>query len=173
MLAEPDENGKRRINNREYVAIQTIAALQQGFANHVGQLRDRARLVPNAWRDLKCAEVLIQKSVEQITNETFTDSDMQRMKAELDNTYYSVYVLGAGGHNTHGKDAVVYVHEEAYIRMINRAMAMECIICDKDCKSARRCRLFRDIEDIMPHRIDDGEDGLCKFAGADHLLIKE
>lgn len=138
----PDEN-REPLSAREYRALRQLFGIVDMWDSQGSELRRRLKLIPNGWRD---ARLIMSLSVKLLTKlcETIPRERLKLIQKELDNTTCEITVR-----NTITKDerkAYTYVEEEALERITDKAMEVDCLLCDKRGKEARDCQLRKDIE---------------------------
>lgn len=164
-----DEAGRVRLSMREWNAIRVMHASIDSFLKDSPVLKKRLQEeTEGGWRICRLAETYVSK-LDAILMKTVPTKQLVQMKAEMANTHLYVRVEAAAGNLPAG---VVYVEQNAFIRMVNRAVQMQCFTCDKTAKEARRCDLCKDIQAIFPYSIELGtENDECIFAGLCELPV--
>lgn len=167
MIYHADTDGRYPLSTREYTALRLLFAAVHAFSDT--ELKERCGLIPGAWRDMRCVHTLSDKLLTNLLD-TIPAKKLLALKRELQNTYCEIKIKGAS--NTTENDCV-YVSHQAIVRLIDRAMQMECIFCEKTCAECKKCALFQDIAACFPYEITDSSDSLCPFAGLSGMEDKK
>lgn len=159
MIYNSDADGRYPLSTKEYEALRLLFASKAAFENTA--LKDRLQTIPGAWRDMRCVWAKVDKLLTRLLD-TIPLKKLLALKRELKNTYCEMRIKGAS--NTTSNDCV-YVSHQAIVRLIDRAMDMQCGLCEKSAEDCRKCQLFQDIAACFPYEIVMPKDSLCPFAG--------
>lgn len=161
MSRRPDEDGRYALSMQEYKALRTIFGCVNALDDDHEILKARCKLIKGGWRDLRMLTAVSKRLMEKLLC-TIPGKKLLVIKRELQNTICEVKLRPVATGSQ--RDGMVYVSEDAMLRVCNRAMQDYCYLCDKTHKEARRsCQLYRDIQACFPYDFDDSLD--CPFAG--------
>lgn len=166
-----DENGTSRLNVKEWTALRILVTLIDSFEEDGSVLHRRAKLAdPKAWNTLRLAEAWSMKAYETILK-TIPPDQKVTVLTELSNTKLSVY---AKAPVTGTPKGVVYCERDAFVRLVNHAIQLECLFCEKNRGESKRCQLRKDIQAVFPYSIDINEkDDQCVFAGLTQIPVQD
>lgn len=167
MINQPDSDGRYPLSGREYGALKTMFGAVNALDTE--ELDSRCKLQPNSLRDIHAAKALLQKSLFNLLD-TVPLKKLGAIRKELQNTYCILKTKPVGGG---ASDHTVYVDQKALIRLMERAISMDCFLCEKSVKEGRKCPLYRDLSACFPYNLDDSGDVLCPFAGVSSLQLEE
>ena len=69
-----------------------------------------------------------------------------------------------------GRD-YIYIPRKEFISLLQRAIQMDCLLCDKSIKEAKKCGLYRNIDACFPYMLDEPTDTHCPFVGVSKLEV--
>lgn len=164
MLGKPDAQGKYPLSSNEYYAIRLIFAVISAFETEVGYLKERTKLKPGTWRDLRLISAKAQKVVDELLH-TVPLKKIEQMKIELNNTFMTVDVRPIRSMKTPKRPDYVYIKASAIDGLIGSVMDIECFACEKRGREIKKCPLKEIIEDTFPYEIPDPDNDGCKFCG--------
>lgn len=168
-MLKQDKDGKYPLSDTEWTAMRTLLASLNAMMWHTEEMRDRARLVPGTYRDLK----MLEAKVPQIYNAlicTVPDRKRAAIQAELQNSQIQLKVKGA----TADIHSVVYVDEDVFVGLMDRLISMECWSCSKSYKASRKCPIMRAVCDVIHYdKVDQREDGECPLVGKTSIVKDE
>lgn len=162
-MREPDADGKYPLTMREYDALRTVFGALNALDSET--LKDRLKTTKYGWRDMRVSLAFMKKVLDKILM-TIPPHKLLTLKEELNHTYCEVRIRG-GGSATHPD--CVYVSQKAIVAMIDRAIQLECLLCEKTAKEGKRCPLYRNIQALFPYELDEPTDTCCPFAGVSHI----
>ena len=150
------------LSNREYYALLELFGIENSFRRCSGELNKRAQMVPDGVDRmrliLKLADGLIQDFVG-----TIPPNKLIAIRKELENVVCEVKVRYDFA-KTDNRE-FVYIPAEAVDRLANRVINMECLVCDKNAKQAKKCKVFQDLGDCYPWEIKPKDEACCPWAG--------
>lgn len=158
MRYQPDTDGRYPLSIREYTALRTLFGAVNALDSET--LKERCKLFSGGWRDLRCAYSLCKKVMENLLC-TIPTQKLLSMRRELTHTICEVKIKPP----TSSVEDTVMVSRRALIDLINRAIYMDCMLCEKTAKECKRCQLYKDINACFPYELLDPQDELCPFAG--------
>ena len=158
-MLSKDNDGRYRLSNAEWCTLKTIFGAYNVLLNDKHVLEERLRTIPKAWCDYNCIVALIGILLDKLLD-TVPTKKLYSIKKELENTTFTAKMKNAV---SVGSDLVV-CDAKAYVDLINMAVANQCFLCTKDEKQAKRCRLYKDIQEVLPFEIPETEDGKCIMA---------
>jgi len=162
MRYQPDADGRYPLSMQEYTALRTLFGAVNALDSDT--LKDRCKLFPGGWRDLRCAYTLCKKVMENLLF-TVPAKKLVSMRRELTHTICEVKIKPP----TSSTEDTVMVSRRALIDLINRAIYMDCMFCEKNAKECKRCQLYKDMNACFPYELLDPQDTLCPFAGVSKL----
>lgn len=162
MRHQPDENGRYPLSMQEYTALRTLFGAVNALDSDT--LKDRCRLFPGGWRDLRCAQALSRKVMENLLC-TVPAKKLLSMRRELTHTICEVKIKPPAS----STQDTVMISRKALVDLINRAVYMDCLLCEKTAKECKRCTLYQAINACFPYELLDPQDELCPFAGVSKL----
>lgn len=165
MMRKPDEQGRYPLSTDEYQALRTLFGCVNALDDDHKTLKARCELIQGGWRDMRLLTSLSKKLMENLLT-TVPSKKLLQISRELHRTICEVKIKPPIGMKS--SDSCVYVNEDALLRIISRAMSMNCYLCDKTQKDAKRtCSLYKDIQSLFPYEFDDFDE--CPLAGASEL----
>ena len=162
MHQRPDEDGRYPLSMKEYTALRTLFGAVNALDSDT--LKERCKLFPGGWRDLRCAYTLCQRLMEKLLC-TIPAKKLLSMRRELTHTICEVKIRPLSSSES---DSVM-LDRKALIDLINRAIYMDCMLCQKTVKECKHCPLFKTIDACFPYDLIDPKDELCPFAGVSRL----
>ena len=167
MRYEADEDGRYPLSSREYEALRTLFGAVNALDTE--NLKNRCKLIKNGWRNLRLAQTLLKRLMEQILT-TVPLKKLVSIQKELRYTVCEIKIRPPVEDKNCG---TVYVKQEAMVRLADRAINMDCCVCEKSAKECKRCQLFQDLNACFPYELWEPEDTLCPFAGVTSLRLEE
>ena len=164
MLGKPDAQGKYALSGNEYYAIREIFAVLSAYETSMEFLRDRAKLKPGVWRDMRLVSSKSQNIIAELMR-TVPAKKLQLIMTELPNTYITVDVRPPRGAQPVKRPDYAYVPAAALDELICRVMDVDCFACEKRGRAIKKCPLRAMIEDTFPYDIPEPDNDGCKFAG--------
>lgn len=162
MLGRPDEDGKFPLSGNEYYAVREIFAVISAFETSMDYLKDRAKLKPGTWRDMKLVSTKSQSAVGELLR-TVPLKKIEQIMIELKNTFITVDVRPVRGVKPPKRPDYVYVPAAALDGLIERVMDIDCFACEKRGREIKKCQLRALIEDTFPYAIPEPDNDGCKF----------
>lgn len=158
-----DSDGRLPFSEREYYALRQLCGAFSMADNHSDELKERVRLIPNGFRDLR---LIVSMSEKLITNimKTIPLKKLKLIQRELKNTVCEVKVnRDVTGRNSEG---FCYVPEQAMVRTVERVIDYTCFGCEKCGREAKKCPVRLDIESLYPWDVVVKGDDPCPLSGA-------
>ena len=162
MLRQPEPDGRVPLSGKEWNHLRSLIAAIDMVLRSGDALKDRLKLVPYGWRDYRMLTVRMPALMDDLLD-TIPTKKLRAIREELQHSRLTLEVVGPSERKLHGG---IYIDEEAYIRLIDRCMAMECMLCERCGKDVDKCELYRIILDTL-HYDSDGHnpDGSCELSG--------
>lgn len=162
-MRAPDEDGKYPLTMREYDALRTVFGALNALDSET--LKERLQTTNGGWRDMRLALSMMRKVLDNLLS-TIPARNLLTLKDELNHTYCEVRIRGAG---TLAHPDCVYLSQKAVVSLIDRAIQLECMLCEKSAKEGKRCPLYKNIQALFPYELDEPTDTQCPFAGVSHV----
>lgn len=166
MISKPDADGRYPLSGREYGALKTIIAAVNSLETDA--LNPRCELCENALDDLNTARSLLRKTLDALL-ETVPVKKLIAIRKEMGCTYCVLKTQPIGDVTNH----TVYVDQPSMVRLMERAISMECFMCERSAKECQRCPLFHDLSACFPYDLLEPSDTLCPFAGVSKLQLED
>lgn len=166
MRYEKDEYGCYPLSMEEYDAVrQMMGAINVLDNNDV--LKQRFDLIDeNMWEQYKSCQSKLVELIERLFG-SIPPKKLLSMRRELDHT---VCITKIRPPSLNEPKDYLYISRTAFERMIQRAIDLNCLICDKSCSEGKRCDLYKDIVDMFPYELTDSDkDEKCPFAGVSKI----
>lgn len=173
MIGDPDKYGRAKMAGKEYQALLRMFAAKSSLLEIDPVLWDRMGLVKNARRDFRLAIALLEKVSEAILS-TIPTNKLLSMRRELGAVRVRIQIGPDAA--PQGADQVIYVREDAFLRLLDQIVGMHCLLCDKTGRDVKRCEWLKVIEDCLPYSPDpslDPADGTCQIAGRTTIIDEE
>lgn len=167
MKRQPDENGRYPLSSREYEALRTLFGAINAL--NTDALNDRLELVDFSHEDLSVARRLMQGVSTGLLG-TVPLNKLLVIKKELRDTVCELRIRPVTGDK---QTDCVYVDQNALARLADRAIQMDCLLCEKSAQEGRRCPLFRDLNACFPYELDHPGDATCPFAGVSSVKMED
>ena len=167
MMKQPDEHGRYPLSSKEYESLRTLFGAINAL-NMTG-LQDRLELVEFAHEDLSVAKRLMQGVSAGLLG-TVPLNKLLIIQKELRDTVCELRIRPIAQDK---KTGCVYVDQSAIARLADRAIQMDCVMCEKTAKEAKKCQLFRDLNACFPYDLDKPDDVLCPFAGVSTVRMED
>ena len=144
-------------NAREIHTIEFLAGLDAQLVEGQENLRERLRRIPNGWRDFRLAVKSTERVLDAVysTLPTKTLVHMQRL-CEVG----EIIIRPKPAVKLH--DDVQIVGSDDLKLLINAAIASECLMCVKDAREQKKCKLRKTLMNIAPTAAVH-KDGLCAY----------
>lgn len=166
-MREADKDGRYPLTGREYEAMRTLWGAMNALQGD--DLKARLQTTKDGWKALKTAEAFMQKAIEAL-NMTIPLNKLLTLQRELKETVCIVRLRGAS--YVSQRDSV-FVSQPALVRLLDRAIQMDCMLCEKTRKEGAKCRLYRDIAACFPYELENpNEEDKCPFAGINHITYQ-
>lgn len=162
-MRQPDADGKYPLTMREYDALRTVFGALNALDSDT--LKERLKTTKYGWRDIRLCLAVMRKVLDKLLL-TIPPLKLLTLQEELKHTYCEVRIRGGG---TPSHPDCVYVSQKAIVAMIDRAIQLECLLCDKSVKDGKRCPLYKNIQALFPYELDEPTDTKCPFAGVSHV----
>lgn len=169
MIPQKDIDGKYKLTGREYTALLRLFAAQTALMEVEEVLKDRLKTFPNGWRDFRMLSTRMATELDGLLD-TVPIKKLIAIQRELKSVKIKLQI---GPDAAGSDDQVIYVNEEAFLKLLDQIVAMNCMLCDKKGKDVKRCPWLQLIEDCLPYSPDpsmDPEDGSCQIAGRTTIL---
>lgn len=156
-----DERKILPLTNKEYYAFRNLFGIVNNFNTYVDALRARCALIDGGWRDM----MLIAKKSEKLMQKlmyTIPSKKLITMQKDLEHMVCEVRIAYDYAHRDDRE--FTYCPTAAIDRLVNRVLAWECLSCDKCAKDAKKCPVFKDINDCYPWELPTNGD-CCPLAG--------
>ena len=160
-MKQPDSAGRHPLSTREYTAIRTLFGCVNAFAESAKELKRRSGEIENGYRDLRLLEALSDKLLTKFL-ETVPNKQLMAISKELRHTICEVKIRPVA-RSAH--EDVAFVPQAALIRLVNRAVDLNCEFCSKCGQEARRCPLYRDVQACFPYEFDRNIKDECPLSG--------
>lgn len=165
MLSRPDQDGRYALSMREYESLRTLFAAISAL--DCRPLKERCDLIPGTWDALTKAKDELFKQMENILN-TIPARKLVMIQNEL---HHSVCKIEVKGPATNADPDYVYIPRQSQINLLQRAIQMDCLLCDKNVKECKKCSLYKEIDSCFPYLLEEPNDTLCPFAGVSKLEV--
>ena len=167
MLRDPDEHGRYPLSMREYEALRMMFAAVTAL--DCEPLHDRCDLFPGLWETVQKAKDDMFGATEQLLT-TVPAKKLVAMRHELKYTVCKIDIRPPS--KDAGRD-YLYIPRKAFIELLQRAIQLDCMVCDKSLKECKKCKLYKDIDACFPYLLDEPTDTKCPFAGVSRLEIAQ
>lgn len=164
MIKDADQDGRYALSSKEYFCIRQLFGFVSCLDVSKCILRDRARLIPGAWRDLNLLVKVCDKLISNLMK-TVPIKKLRQIKTELSNTVITVEVKNNAGLPEPEKEAFDYVPESALRTLIENTLEWQCFTCQKTNKEAKNCPHRKAIDDSFPFAQPGDKKELCKYSG--------
>lgn len=161
MRYNPDEDGRYPMDINEYNALLMMVGTVHTFASHKDELKDRLGLIPGGWRDMQLLAKVSSSLFEKILR-TIPTKKLAVMHKELPHMVCETK-LNPVAKSMHQDDVVIGF--DALKRVVDRAIQMDCLFCEKSKCEGKKCQLYRDIDACFPFELSKPEEKLCPMAG--------
>ena len=166
MRREPDQDGRYPLNMREYETVRMIFAAVTAL--DCGPIRERCELKPGVWDTLEKRKADLYDALTKILS-TVPLKKLVAMQHELEYTACRVELKPPSRDS--GRDWI-YIPRRQYIALLQRAIQMDCMLCEKTVKECKRCDLYRDIDACFPYLLEEQGDVYCPFHGVTKLEVE-
>ena len=166
MKREPDQDGRYPLSMREYETIRMIFAAVTAL--NCEPVRERCEQLPGTYETLMESRDALYGALSKILS-TVPVKKLVAMKHELEYTACKVELKPPS--RDAGKD-YIYIPRRQYIALLQRAIQMDCMVCEKTVKECRRCDLYRDIDACFPYLLEEPDDQYCPFHGVTRLEVE-
>lgn len=167
MLRNQDEHGRYPLSLKEYEVIRMMFATVTAFDGE--NIRERCELIPGLWETIETARDQLFKGVEALLK-TIPAKKLIAMQHELQYTVCKVEIKPPSRDAGHD---YLYIPRKAYIDLLQRAIQLDCVLCEKTIKECKKCRLYRNIDACFPYLLEEPSDTLCPFAGVSKLEVRD
>ena len=144
-------------NAREIHTIEFLAGLDARLVGGQEVLKERLKTIPNGWRDYRMLLTRTEKLLDSVysTLPNKTRLHMQRL-CEVG----EIIIRPKPAVKLH--DDVQIVGSDDLKLLINAAIASECLMCVKDAREQKKCKLRKVLANIAPTEAVH-KDGLCAY----------
>lgn len=168
MKRQPDENGRYPLSTREYEALRTLFGGMNAL--NTDALHDRLELIgDHAEEDIRTAVGMMRDVCDRLMG-TIPVNKLAIIRRELRDTICELRIRPVVADKRNG---CVYIDQEAVARLANRAIHMDCMLCEKTIKEGKKCPLYRDLNACFPYELDEPGDTHCPFAGVSWVKMEE
>lgn len=154
-------NGRYQLSSREYAALRTVFGAVNAYSTCGGELKNRASLFSGGWRDMRMLEERSKTLLEKLMK-TIPQNQLYTLSRELRQTICEVKVKPVSMPKDSG---LILVSQDALLRLVDRAVQMDCMFCEKNCKEGRKCQLYQDVQACFPYEFSPSKDDKCPLAG--------
>lgn len=166
MLRNPDEQGRYPLSMREYEAIRMMFAAVSAL--DCDTLHERSDLIPGLWDDIKKTRDDMMTATEKLLG-TVPAKKLTAMQHELKHTVCKIEIRPPS--KEAGRD-YLYIPRVAFVELLQRAIQLDCMLCDKTIQECKKCKLYKNIDACFPYLLDEPTDKLCPFAGVSRLEVR-
>ena len=165
-MLRKDEDGFYPLSVREYAALRQMF----GFVNVMDEdaLKERLKTIPSGWRDMRMMAAVSKHLVHELLT-TVPIKKRLSIQSELRNTVCEIKFKPP---SSKMEDCVV-ISRKALVRLMERAIDMDCLFCDKSLNECKRCTLYKDLNACFPYELAEPTDNKCLFAGVSGLEAEE
>lgn len=167
MLRNPDEHGRYPLSMREYETIRMMFAAVSAL--DCDPIHERSDLIPGLWDKIKTLRDEMMQATEELLK-TVPAKKLMAMQHEL---HYTVCKIETKPPSKEAGRDYIYVPRKAYVELLQRAIQLDCVICDKSIQDCKKCKLYRNIDACFPYLLEEPTDKLCPFAGVSKLEVGE
>lgn len=150
------------LSNREYYALRELFGVVNSFSRNADELRRRAQSIEGAEEKLDKITGLAEELMFDLLK-TIPTKKLLAIRKELEHTVCYVKVIQ--DYTKTDDREFVYIPAEAVDGLVNRVINMECLVCEKNAKQAKKCKVWQDITPCYPWEIKPKNEALCPFAG--------
>ena len=158
-------NGKKPVDNapiieanaREVHVIEFLAGLDAQLVQGQDFLRERLKLIPNGWRDFRLAA----KSTERVLDAVYNTLPNKTLVHMQNLAKYGQIVIRPKPTVRMHDDMQIVCADDLKL-LINAAIASECLMCVKDAREQKKCKLRKTLMNIAPTAAVH-KDGLCAY----------
>ena len=166
MYRKPDADGRYPLSMQEYEALRTIFGCVNALDDDNERLKARCQLIKGGWRDMRLLATTARRLMENLLC-TVPAKKLLSIRRELQHTICEIKVKPVAMNS----DSIVYVSQDALLRVCNRAMQENCYLCDKSHREARQhCDLYKDVQACFPYDFEQSVD--CPFSGMKGLTAR-
>ena len=148
------------LSNKEYYALLHIFGIVNILDDCLPKLRKRLELI-DAQADMELVQARFERVMAQILT-TIEPKKLMAIRKDLDHIVCECRV--AYDYAQKDNREFTYCPTEAIDRLVERVMMWECLSCDKCAKEAKKCPIFKDINDCYPWELPPRGD-TCPLAG--------
>lgn len=159
-------DGGYPLSMKEYDALRTLFGAVSALDS--ASLKPRLdALYPGSWEELISTKDKLMELMEKLL-ESIPLRKLEAIRRELKQTVWEVKIKPPSEVK---REPCVYVPQKAVVRLIQRSIQLECLLCDKCAEDGLKCPLYNDINDCFPYELIEPGDKLCAFAGVSKLNI--
>ena len=148
------------LSNKEYYALLHIFGIVNILDDCLPKLRKRLELI-DAQADMELVQARFERVMAQILT-TIEPKKLMAIRKDLDHIVCECRV--AYDWAKRDEREFTYCPTEAVDRLVSRVLKWECLSCDKCAKEAKKCSIFKDINDCYPWELPPRGD-MCPLAG--------
>lgn len=152
MYKEEDQHGRLPVSMKEYEGLRTLFGVVSMLPQVAEKLGDRAKGIPNVWRDIRLIERLSEKVMEAILY-TVPAKKLLALRAELDRTRI-IMTLDKRGDPLH-----YVVDEEAVMDLVENACEYRCFGCT--IHKWWECPTLKAVKNVLPYELPKRRGNIC------------
>lgn len=130
--------------SREMHMIEFLAALDSVMQRSGDDLEARMRMIKNGWRDYKLVRATLRRLLTEVYD-TLPLKSLRHMENICENGEMLVRLKYAAR-----QPGQYLVNEDTLLCLIDCAFQAECSLCVRTGDEIGRCRIFRDLMELMP-----------------------
>ena len=155
-----DEEKRIPLSNKEYYSLRNVFGIVNILDECLPMLRKRLELI-DAQADMELVQARFERVMAQILR-TIPPNKLVTMRKDLNHMTCEVRI--AYDYAKRDNREFTYCPTEAIDRLAKRVLDWECLSCDKCAKEAKKCPVFKDINDCYPWELPPNGD-MCPLAG--------
>ena len=154
------DGDKKRLNATERESLVRLNVAYEILLRESENLKDRARAIPWAARDLGLLRYRINRLMEQFA-ETIPTDQLKTYVNALKMTGYTIGAKRPFGEKRNEKDYGMWLPYEA-LNTLLEGCHDKCMMCDLDAMGRKKCPLRRALDSI-PNDVPERHDGDCQY----------
>ena len=156
MLHQPDKDGRYPLSGKEYEALRTLFGAVNALS--LDAMKDRLEIL-GCWEEYENTHKVMRRIMEKLLT-TIPQKKLQSIHRDLAHTICEIKVRPPVGDAKHE----VTIDQAILIRLMERAIAMDCFCCQKTAKEGLRCQLYKDLNACFPYELTDPGEAVCPFS---------
>jgi hypothetical protein len=133
------------------------------------QIHERCDLIPGLWDKIIHAKDEMFEASEELLK-TIPARKLLAINHELQYTVCRIEIKPPS--KEAGRD-YLYVSRKSFVELLQRAIQLDCLLCDKTVEECKKCKLYKNIDACFPYLLEEPNDKLCPFAGVSKLEVRE